>query len=60
MMSVIGWDTKRIGGLGFVVGIGCTGVAVWGWWVVVFGRGDSRLGSVGKGSKKMPERFRRL
>ncbi|ORY33807.1 hypothetical protein BCR39DRAFT_557032 [Naematelia encephala] len=60
IMSVLGWDTKRIGGLGVVVGAGNAAIAIWGWWCIVFGSAGSKLVGVGKDKKHIPERFKRL
>ncbi|ORX39861.1 hypothetical protein BD324DRAFT_615273 [Kockovaella imperatae] len=56
-MSVIAWNAP-IGGLGKVTGIGNTLVAIWGWWVVVFGQGRSNMANVGK--KIHPKRWEKL
>lgn len=37
VMALVSLNTKSVGGLGTVIGIGNTLMAVWGWWVVVFG-----------------------
>lgn len=53
--SLVAFNTGAIGGLGKFVGVGNLGVAVWGWWVVMFGemkRGEKR--------SKMPERLKKL
>jgi len=39
--SLVAWNSP-IGGLGVLTGLGNTAVAIWGWWVVVFGT-SSRL-----------------
>lgn len=53
--SLVGFNTGAIGGLGKFVGVGNLGVAVWGWWVIMFGemkRGERR--------SKMPDRLKKL
>jgi hypothetical protein len=45
LVSVIAYNSP-IGGLGTLVAAGNTIIAVWGWWVVVFGQGRSRLQKV--------------
>jgi len=58
IMSVVSINTASIGALGKVVGGGNTIVAIWGWWVIVFGNGRGELSK--KGKKHIPERFKRL
>jgi hypothetical protein len=58
LISAIQWNTASIGGLGKAVGMGNTIVAIWGWWVIAFGQGGSKMAKVGK--KHTPDRLRRL
>jgi hypothetical protein len=37
LLSLISFNTGSLGGLGTVLGIGHSVVALWGWWTVVFG-----------------------
>jgi len=39
LSGVISWNTGSVGGLGMVVALGNGGLAIWGWWVIVFGLG---------------------
>jgi hypothetical protein len=39
LMSVVSYNTASIGALGTVVGVGNGIIAIWGWWVIVFGLG---------------------
>lgn len=55
IVSVTAWNSP-IGGLGTLVALGNTVIAVWGWWVVAFGQGRSKLGKV----KHRNERWKRL
>ncbi|WRT67112.1 uncharacterized protein IL334_004078 [Kwoniella shivajii] len=53
------WNVRGIGGLGQVVGAGNVIMAIWGWWVIVFGiGGKSKLTQDRK--SKTPERFKKL
>ena len=58
IVAVVSINTGSIGGLGKVVGGGHIIMAIWGWWVVVFGNGRGKLTT--KGKKHTPERFKRL
>jgi hypothetical protein len=55
LMSVIAYNTRTIGALGVLTGVGNGVVAVWGWWVIVFGsvRLEER-------ASKVPKRLRKL
>ena len=57
VMGAVAWNAP-VGGLGKVVGTGNGLVAVWGWWVVVFGNGRGQIGKVGK--KIHPKRWEKL
>jgi hypothetical protein len=57
LSSLVQWNTASIGGLGTVLALGNTVVALWGWWVVAFGQG-SKMAKVGK--KHTPDRLKRL
>ncbi|WVQ98711.1 hypothetical protein IAU59_005842 [Kwoniella sp. CBS 9459] len=61
MSGLVLWNAGGIGGLSGVVGGGNIFVAVWGWWVVVFGgNGGSKLIKKDGKKSKTPERFKRL
>ncbi|RSH91943.1 hypothetical protein EHS25_009313 [Saitozyma podzolica] len=55
LMSVVSINTASIGALGKVVGGGNVVIAIWGWWVIVFGnmRWKER-------KSKVPDRFKKL
>lgn len=55
IMSVVAYNTTTIGALGWVTGMGNAVVALWGWWVIVFG--DTRLE---QRDSKVPKRLRKL
>lgn len=49
LTSLVSWNSP-IGGLGVITGLGNTAIAIWGWWVIVFGT-SSRMTKV-KSKKK--------
>ncbi|WVR09763.1 hypothetical protein IAU60_006839 [Kwoniella sp. DSM 27419] len=53
------WNGSGIGGLAPVIGGGNVLMAVWGWWVVVFGGGRSGMTKKTKKSK-VPDRLKKL
>jgi hypothetical protein len=55
LMSIFAYNTRSIGALGTVVGGGNAAMAVWGWWVIVFGnmRWTTR-------KSKLPDRLKKL
>jgi hypothetical protein len=55
IMAAVSYNTASIGALGKVVGVGNGLVALWGWWVVVFGNVTMK-----KKESKVPERLRKL
>ncbi|WVF72123.1 hypothetical protein IAT40_006935 [Kwoniella sp. CBS 6097] len=55
------WNSAGLGGLSGVVGGGNIFVAIWGWWVIVFGgSGESKLLKKDGKKSKTPERLKRL
>ena len=57
IMGAIAWNSP-VGGFGKVIGLGNALVAMWGWWVVVFGQGRGKMADVGK--KHHPKRWETL
>lgn len=57
-MTLIPANTTSIGGLGIVVSAGNGFVALWGWWVLLFGGREG--GRSGKKRSRMPERLKKL
>lgn len=55
IMAIVSLNTKSIGGLGTVIGIGNTLMALWGWWVVVFGNVHLK-----ERKSKVPSRLKKL
>jgi hypothetical protein len=55
IMAGVAYNTGTIGALGKVVGVGNGVVAIWGWWVIVFG--NVRLKTR---DSKVPPRLRKL
>ncbi|OWZ56917.1 hypothetical protein C349_01219 [Cryptococcus neoformans var. grubii Br795] len=53
------WNAGGLGGLGVFVGGGNVFVAVWGWWVIVFGGGRGRI-TKKQHKPNTPERLRKL
>ncbi|AAW41848.1 hypothetical protein CNBB3450 [Cryptococcus deneoformans B-3501A] len=53
------WNAGGLGGLGVFVGGGNVFVAVWGWWVIVFGGGRGRI-TKKQHKHNTPERLRKL
>jgi hypothetical protein len=53
--TLLCFNTTAIGGLAKFLGVGNLGVAVWGWWVVMFGE----MKRVEKKSR-VPERLKKL
>lgn len=54
-MAAVSYNTGSIGALGKVVGVGNGVVAIWGWWVVVFGNVKLK-----DRESKVPKRLRKL
>ena len=55
IVSITAWNSP-IGGLGTLVALGNTVVAIWGWWVVAFGQGRSQLPKI----KHKNDRWKKL
>lgn len=53
------WNAGGLGGLGVFVGGGNVFVAVWGWWVIVFGGGRGKI-TKKQHKQNTPERLRKL
>lgn len=55
IMAGVAYNTRSIGGLGMAVGVGNGTVAIWGWWVLVFGSVKLKTRD-----SKVPPRLRKL
>jgi hypothetical protein len=55
IVSLVTWNSP-IGGLGTLLSLGNTAIAVWGWWVIAFGQGRSKLSQ----AKHKNERWKKL
>lgn len=55
IVSLVAWNSP-IGGLGTLLSLGNTTIAIWGWWVIAFGQGKSKLSGV----KHKNERWKKL
>lgn len=53
------WNAGGLGGLGVFVGGGNVFVAIWGWWVIVFGGGRGKI-TKQQHKHNTPERLRKL